>query len=148
MLILTRKPNEVIRIGDDVIVTVLGVSGQQVRLGIAAPEGVAVHRQEIYDRIQAEKAQAASVDKDRVNQIAREGENVNQEAEFCIDDHIQMAADAKRYRWLRDRNRTIDIDEDLAVAAGNAVYFGYDLDKNIDDEMRLASLEELQPCEQ
>ncbi|WP_248769170.1 carbon storage regulator CsrA [Pseudomonas sp. MWU12-2345] len=52
MLILTRKTNETIRINDDISVTVLGVSGQQVRLGIAAPESVEVHREEIYQRIQ------------------------------------------------------------------------------------------------
>lgn len=55
MLILTRRAGETIRIGDDISVTVLGVSGQQVRLGITAPENVEVHREEIYQRIQAEK---------------------------------------------------------------------------------------------
>ena len=55
MLILTRKPGETIRINDDISVTVIGVSGQQARLGIAAPESVEVHREEIYQRIQAEK---------------------------------------------------------------------------------------------
>lgn len=55
MLILTRRQGEVIRIDDDVIVTVLGVSGQQVRLGITAPAEVEVHREEIYQRIQAEQ---------------------------------------------------------------------------------------------
>ena len=55
MLILTRRAGETIRIGDDISVTVLGVSGQQVRLGITAPESVEVHREEIYQRIQAEK---------------------------------------------------------------------------------------------
>jgi carbon storage regulator len=54
MLILTRKPGETIRINDDISITVLGVSGQQVRLGIEAPKEVAVHREEIYQRIQAE----------------------------------------------------------------------------------------------
>lgn len=53
MLILTRKPGETIRINDDISVTVLSVSGQQVRLGIAAPESVEVQREEIYQRIQA-----------------------------------------------------------------------------------------------
>lgn len=54
MLILTRKVGEVLVIGDDVEVTVLGVRGQQVRLGIKAPKDVSVHRQEIYDKIQSE----------------------------------------------------------------------------------------------
>ena len=55
MLILTRKANETIRINDDISITVISVSGQQVRIGITAPESVAVHREEIYQRIQAEK---------------------------------------------------------------------------------------------
>nr|WP_228731942.1 carbon storage regulator CsrA [Pseudomonas iridis] len=54
-MILTRKPGETIRINDDISVTVLGVSGQQVRLGITAPAEVEVHREEIYQRIQAEQ---------------------------------------------------------------------------------------------
>lgn len=58
MLILSRRPGETIRIGDDIAITTLGIQGLQVRLGIEAPAGVAVHRQEIYDRIQAERAAA------------------------------------------------------------------------------------------
>ncbi len=53
MLILTRRVGESIRINDDITVTVLGVNGMQVRLGVEAPEEVSVHRQEIYERIQA-----------------------------------------------------------------------------------------------
>ena len=56
MLILTRRLGESVNIGDDVTVTVLGVKGGQVRLGFTAPPDVAVHRQEIYERIQAEKS--------------------------------------------------------------------------------------------
>lgn len=55
MLILTRRINETLKIGDDVSVTVLGVKGNQVRIGIEAPKSVQVHRQEIYDRIQKER---------------------------------------------------------------------------------------------
>ena len=55
MLILTRRVNETLNIGDDVQVTVLGVKGNQVRIGINAPRDVAVHREEIYLRIKREE---------------------------------------------------------------------------------------------
>jgi len=55
MLILTRRVGETIVIGDDVIITVLGIKGNQVRIGINAPKDVSVHREEIYQRIQQEK---------------------------------------------------------------------------------------------
>ena len=54
MLILSRSPGEVIRIGDDIEVVVVEVKGQQVRVGIKAPDEVKVHRQEVYERIQLE----------------------------------------------------------------------------------------------
>ncbi len=56
MLILTRRAGETVMIGSDVTITVLGVKGNQVRIGINAPKDVAVHREEIYERIQSEKA--------------------------------------------------------------------------------------------
>ena len=56
MLILTRRAGETVMIGSDVTITVLGVKGNQVRIGINAPKDVAVHREEIYERIQSEQA--------------------------------------------------------------------------------------------
>lgn len=58
MLILTRRVGETLMIGDEVTVTVLGVKGNQVRIGVNAPRDVAVHREEIYERIKREQAEA------------------------------------------------------------------------------------------
>ena len=56
MLILTRRVGETLMIGEDVTVTVLGVKGNQVRIGVNAPREVAVHREEIFDRIKREES--------------------------------------------------------------------------------------------
>ncbi len=56
MLILTRKSGEKLMVGDEVEITVLGVKGNQVRVGVSAPKDIAVHREEVYIRIKNEKA--------------------------------------------------------------------------------------------
>ena len=66
MLILTRRVGESLMIGDEISVTVLGIRGNQVRIGVNAPKDVSVHREEIYERIQQEKSGGSQpeVDKD------------------------------------------------------------------------------------
>ena len=57
MLILTRRVDESLKVGDDVTITVLGIKGGQIRIGISAPRNVAVHRQEVFERIRQERSE-------------------------------------------------------------------------------------------
>jgi len=71
MLILTRKSGEAITIGGAIKVTVLGVQGKQVKLGIVAPENVPVYREEIFRKIQSENIKASMSQADDLNEITR-----------------------------------------------------------------------------
>jgi len=62
MLILTRKSGEKIAIGDDIVITLLEIKGNQVKLGIEAPKHVDIHRQEVYERIMEENLRSAAAD--------------------------------------------------------------------------------------
>jgi carbon storage regulator len=73
VLVLTRKPGENIRIGADVIVTVLGVRSGHVKIGVQAPKGVPVHREEVYERIAEanRESRAAGVDPEAASRAVR-----------------------------------------------------------------------------
>lgn len=71
MLILTRKLGESITIGDNIKITVLGINGKQVKLGILAPDKVSVHREEIYKKIQEENKHASLALKEDLLEVAR-----------------------------------------------------------------------------
>jgi carbon storage regulator len=66
MLVVTRKPHEAVKIGDEVTVVVLGVKGNQVRIGIQAPKNVSVHREEVYDVIRRGSGPAAALQRNTV----------------------------------------------------------------------------------
>ena len=62
MLTLTRRVGESLIIGDNIVINILGVKGNQIRIGVNAPKEISVHREEIYNRIQAEKPDDKSID--------------------------------------------------------------------------------------
>ena len=71
MLVLSRHRDESIIIGDDIVITVVDIRGDKVRLGIAAPIEISVHRQEVYDAIQRENRQASRLEPNDARQIDR-----------------------------------------------------------------------------
>lgn len=123
MLMLSRNIGKAVIIGGNIRVSVAQVNGCQVRLGIEAPRGVIVDREEIHARRVAEGT-------------------VEEAPAFSIDDHVRMAADARRYRWLRDRERIEDPDEDLLVVRGDNWLSAEDLDQEIDTALRLEALQQ------
>ena len=94
MLILTRRISETIKIGDDVKVSVLGVKGNQVRIGIDAPKDVAVHRSEIYDKVKNDRmnnAQAGNVQAENVQVNSAQINSVradSADAEFSFESKV------------------------------------------------------------
>ncbi|MED4402759.1 carbon storage regulator CsrA [Metabacillus fastidiosus] len=76
MLVLTRKTNEAIQIGDDIEITVLSISGDQVKLGISAPKNIEIHRKEIYLSIQESNNEAASISLNLLDQIKKQSLNL------------------------------------------------------------------------
>jgi carbon storage regulator len=69
MLVLTRKINESIKIGDDIEITILSVSGEQIKIGIDAPKHIEIHRKEVYLDIQNENNQASQTSIDLLKQL-------------------------------------------------------------------------------
>lgn len=143
MLILTRRSGETIRIGNDVSVTVLGITGQQARIGISAPESVAVHREEIHRRIQAGIADKSVLSPTEAHAQFIEdhlGKLPVDQQPMHIDDRVQMAANARRYEWLREAARVNDAEDSVVAGRGIHYLFSEDLDREIDGAMRLEAM--------
>jgi len=86
MLILTRRINETLNIGDEVQVTVLGIKGNQVRIGINAPRDVPVHREEIYQRIKREEQRGAASADTEAEEASSEDESFDYRDDQFVDD--------------------------------------------------------------
>lgn len=129
MLMLSRNIGKAVIIGGNIRVSVAQVNGCQVRLGIEAPRGVIVDREEIHARRVAEGT-------------------VDEAPAFSIDEHVKLAADARRYRWLRDRERIEDPDEDLLVVRGDNWLSGEELDQEIDTALRVQAMQQQVVLEQ
>lgn len=81
-----------------------------------------------------------------IRAIATNGESSAIAEHLHIDDRVKMAANARRYEWLRDIDRVDDAEDNVVAGRGMFNFYGADLDREIDDAMRLARLEELHPC--
>jgi carbon storage regulator len=71
MLVLSRKRDESIIIGDDVVVTVIDIKGEQVKLGVSAPKSISIHRKEVYEAIQAENLAASRPEAQNLSGLAK-----------------------------------------------------------------------------
>jgi carbon storage regulator len=87
MLILTRKLGESVTIGDEIKITVLGVRGRQVRLGIIAPQKVTIHREEVYFKIQEENKRAVVAAEE---DLAKASSIIREERKELLQKHAQM----------------------------------------------------------
>lgn len=128
MLMLSRNIGKAVIIGGNIRVSVAQVNGCQVRLGIEAPRGVIVDREEIHARRVAEGT-------------------VEEAPAFSIDEHVKLVADARRYRWLRERNGVEQAD-DMKVVRDTYFLIGEELDREIDTALRLEALQQQVVLEQ
>jgi carbon storage regulator len=88
MLVLSRHRDESIIIGDDIVITVVDIRGDKVRLGIAAPIEISVHRQEVYEAIQRENRQASRLEPQEARQIERVSPPVRREVRRSRPDEL------------------------------------------------------------
>ncbi len=105
MLILTRRVGETIRINNDIAVTILGVKGMQTRIGVEAPAGVAVHRQEIFERIRVEGGHLPSTSSAQVDLPAKLAEREAQlvEADALLREAIAFINEYQGSEEFRER---------------------------------------------
>lgn len=113
MLILTRRVGETLMVGDDVTVTVLGVKGHQVRIGVNAPQDVAVHREEIWQRIQEEKKSKCNEGGSCVNENSCDLCGSESKENEWINLNSNKLANIK----MPDDNSPIDLHESIKVWA-------------------------------
>ena len=86
MLILTRKLGERITIGDDITITLLEIRGNQAKLGVEAPKSIAIHRQEVYEKIKEENLESSDVSASDLFEAASIFENINPKRDGKVED--------------------------------------------------------------
>lgn len=171
MLMLSRSPGKAIVIGGNIRVYVAQVVGLQVRLGIDAPKGVIVDREEIHARrtVESEARLAGRTEAEwhqlLIDEAAEQADwnevrklldptaatatgQATSAPAFNIDEHVRMVADARRYRRLRDRKGVEDPTSDLLVLRGDTYLAGKDLDCEVDTALRIEAMEQQAAQEQ